>query len=548
MMYKRLAGMLFICVLLLLPFSVSAKGSDLYPLLAADTEENPSGEEDAANQTDASDILIVYPKDLSKTQRDSLCYLVECFTFLGYSSAYLPQSKAADRLSQYDSVVCYALETSAQMETALRNFSGRVLLLGCLPNTVPNSKSYPRKILFSEANSAVASYTFSGNHTFMQQLVLDSFKLPEHPTYTAGTLAAANGTWPLVCGWGSVRYLPITDYTTAFARAVLQQEASLWLWPYQGRPHSYAQYIVIDSVYPFTNSEKLLSVVQNLADKKIRFIISVMPIYQNADFPAMQQFCEVLRYAQANAGAVILHAPIVQGKLDAQTLQQKLTDAQENYIQNQVYPMALEIPKSWMYQKDLRSTLGRYRTLFIYDDNSAGECLNLKTAVSDFALLGAQLVSPIIPLDLTGAGHLDCCATAVYIDSSDSEEQIMKTVHAARNSAAGIQSLWDAQQAAYLNDGGLLQWDGETLTVNGQSVSLDYVPKNFGETYDYKRTVLYRATANLQKGNRVLILFVAVALGILALSMYLARRQMHRRFFYNDDGPHEETDTSSERK
>jgi hypothetical protein len=87
-MYKRLAGMLFICVLLL-PFSVSAKGSDLYPLLAADTEENPSGEEDAANQTDASDILIVYPKDLSKTQRDSLCYLVECFTFLGYSSCLL---------------------------------------------------------------------------------------------------------------------------------------------------------------------------------------------------------------------------------------------------------------------------------------------------------------------------------------------------------------------------------------------------------------------------------------------------------------------------
>lgn len=547
MMYKRLASLLFVCALLL-PFSVHAKGSDLYPLLATGKEENRSAEETtAANRADVSDILVIYPDDLSQTERDSLSNIVECFTFLGYASDYLPQSTAAERLSQYNAVVCYALETSAQMETALRNFSGRVFLLGCLPNTVPNSEDCPRKILFSETNSVAASYTFSGNNTFTQLLVLDSFKLPEHPTYTAGTLATANGTWPLVSGWGSVRYLPMTDYTTAFARAVLQQEAALWLWPYQGKPHSYAQYMVIDSVYPFTNPKKLLTVVQNLVDEKINFVISVMPIYQNADFPAMRQFCEVLRYAQANSGAVILHAPIVQGELDAQTLQQKLTDAEQSYIQNQVYPMALEIPASWMYQENLRSTLGRYRTLFVYSDGSAGERLNLETAVSDFSLLGTQLVSPVIPLDLTGAGYLDCCATAAYIDSTASEEQIIKTVHAARNSAAGLKSLRDSQQAVYFNDGGLLQWNGKTLTVNGKNASLDYEPKTFDENYDYKRTILYRATANLQKGNRVLILFVAAALSILALSMYLARRQMHRRFFYEDNG-HEDSRKNSQKR
>ncbi|MFU0832472.1 MAG: hypothetical protein ACFWUC_05970 [Oscillospiraceae bacterium] len=547
MMYRRLASMLVVCALLL-PFPVSAKGSDLHPLLTTGTEEKWFAEQPtAANLAEVSDILIVYPDDLSETKQDSLSNIVECFTFLGYASDYLPQSKAATRLSQYNSLVCYALETSARMETALRNFSGHVLLLGCLPNTLPSTENYPRKILFSETNSAAASYTFSGNNTFSQLLVLDSFKLPEHPTYTAGTLATANGTWPLVSGWNSVRYLPMTDYTTAFARAVLQQEVSLWLWPYQGKPHSYAQYIVIDSVYPFTNPEKLLTVVQNLVEEKISFVISVMPIYQNADFPAMQQFCEILRYAQANSGAVILHAPIVQGELNVQTLQQKLTDAEQSYIQNQVYPVALEIPKSWMYQENLRSTLGRFRTLFVYNDGLAGANLNFEAAVSDFSLLGAQLVSPVIPLDATGAGYLDCCATAVYIDSTVSEEQIMQKVHAARNSSAGFKSLWDAQHIAYFNNGGLLQWNGKTLMINGKEVSLDYEPKTFDENYDYKRTILYRATANLQKGNRVLILFVAAALGILALSMYLARRQMHRRFFYEDNG-HEDSRINSRKK
>ena len=181
MMYKRFASLLFVCALLLL-LPVRVKGSDLYPFLATGTEENRS-----AVQTAASDILIVYPDDLSETQRDSLSYIAECFTFLGCSSDYLPQNKAAARLSQYDSVMCYALETSTPMETALRNFSGGVFLLGCLPNTVPNSEEYSRESLFSETSSAVASYTFSGNNTFTQQLVLDSCKLPQHPTYTAGS-------------------------------------------------------------------------------------------------------------------------------------------------------------------------------------------------------------------------------------------------------------------------------------------------------------------------------------------------------------------------
>lgn len=538
-MCKRLASLLLSCVFLLLfSVSASAESGELKGLITKGEEDHsPSPKNGTEKKMQKSEILIVYPDDLSDSARNSLFIVVETMTYLGHTADYLPQRKAAGRLSEYKAVVCYALEASSEMETALASFSGRVLLLGCLPETAPSPGGYPRCVLFSSKNSAVATYTFSGNNTFTQVLALDGLRLPQNPTYTAGTLSTSDGEWPLVEGWGLVRHLPMTDYTTAFARAVLEQETTLWLWPYNDKPHSYAQFVVIDSVYPFADPNKLLFTVRKLAEEKMNFVISVMPIYQNADFPAMQQFCEVLRFAQANGGAVILHAPIIQGDLDEKTLQQKLTEAAQSYFENQVYPVALEIPRSWIYNEDLRATLGRYRTLFIYDDSAEGKCLDLKLATNDFVRLGAQIISPAIKLDAGGAGYLDCCASALYLPGSSGPEKVLETAHAARNSTVPLKSLWDMNQTEYFNDSGLLKWDGSALTVNGKKVSLSYAPKPYDVDHDYKRTVLYRATANLQNQNHTLIIFVATAMAIFVLCMYLARRQMHHRFFYSAGGP-----------
>ncbi|MCI1981788.1 MAG: DUF2334 domain-containing protein [Oscillospiraceae bacterium] len=534
---KRLACLLAIGVLLSwFPVCAHADTDSLRNIITkSGGETSQAPQSAAAPKTQKSEILIIYPNQLDSAARNSLCSVVETMTYLGHSADYLPQKQAKGRISQYQAAVCCGLKDSAETDALLAGYSGRVLLLGCLPGTVPDPARYPRGKPASGRNSAVASYTFAGNHTFTQLLTLDSLSLPQKPTYTAGSLSDSEGRQPLVMGWGTVRYLPMTDYTTSFARAVLEQETALWLWPYNDKPHSYAQFVVIDSVYPFTDPRRLLSTVKQLAEEKISFVISVMPIYQNADYPAMQQFCEVLRYAQANGGAVILHAPIVQGTLSTADLQQKLTDAANSYFANQVYPVALEIPRSWIYNEDLRTALGRYRTLFVYNDGTAGECLDLKLATNDFVRLGVQLISPAVSLDTENTGFLDCCAGAVYVDASEGSEKVMKTVRAARDSAVPLKSLWDMNQTEYFN-GGQLTWDGSVLTVNGKKAALSYTPRPRGSNHDYKRTMLYRATADLQNQNHVLIVFAAAAIGIFLLCTYFARRQMHRRFFYSSGG------------
>ena len=94
------------------------------------------------------------------------------------------------------------------------------------------------------------------------------------------------------------------DLANRLIKAAVQKEIALWKWPYNGEPHTYAQYIVLNRVYPYQDPNQLLEIVNYLVEKREPFVVAVMPIYTNGTFPAMQKFCEILRYAQDNGGTV----------------------------------------------------------------------------------------------------------------------------------------------------------------------------------------------------------------------------------------------------
>ncbi len=99
------------------------------------------------------------------------------------------------------------------------------------------------------------------------------------------------------------------------------------------------------------------------------FVISVMPVYANADYPAMERFCEVLRYAQDNGGAVIIHSPLNQrAKLDSDLINEYMTMALENYIAQGVYPIGIQVPIDWMFDREGIEVLSRFSTIFTVEE------------------------------------------------------------------------------------------------------------------------------------------------------------------------------------
>lgn len=132
-------------------------------------------------------------------------------------------------------------------------------------------------------------------------------------------------------------------------------------------------YLLLDEVYPFIDLENFVKKIDFLYDQGIPFICSVMPVYENQNFDAMKRFCEVLRYAQSKGGKIILHSSVMKGdNIPGKDVQDKMGLAQQIYIKYGVYPLAIDIPESFLYKEDYKNLIYCSNSVFIEKDNNIG--------------------------------------------------------------------------------------------------------------------------------------------------------------------------------
>ena len=487
-----------------------------------------AGAESAENR---GEILVIYPEEADLAGRaDSLSGLAEALFSLRYTADFAEAGSAAELVDLYEWVIwCDVTESDRMKASLLENYDGALMALGRGTHLADRGIRTDPKQAGSVSGQAV--YRFDETGVSRSSVVMLDPGVMEEAGETDGRVETAAGSLSLVCARGDFRYLPLTDYTTPFARALLIREIARWRWPYDSRMNVYTQYVTLSPVYPFADLHRLQEMVDQLTELRMPFVISVMPIYEHAEYPAMKRFCDVLRYAQTSGGAVILHAPVIQNRIDPEKLAEQLTTATLNYLQLGVFPVALEIPSEWLFQEELSGILGRYRTLFLSETDAFAEHRAGEYGLKDHIMQGHQQIVPSIRLDETGISHLSTHATAVYLDLSGKETEEMKAaVSAAAESSIPLQSLWDMEEAVYLNDGHYLLWDKSTLTVDGVQRFNLYTPYEEEESFDYQRDAYYRFVRNLAGQNHLLIGISIAVLILFLLLGRLSRRQMHRRF------------------
>ena len=481
------------------------------------------------------EILVIYPEEADRPGRaDSLSGIAEALFSLRYTADFAEAGSAAEIVDLYDWVIwCDVTESDRMKASLLENYDGALMALGRGTHLAERGiRTDPKQ---AGSVSGLAVYRFDETGESRSSVVMLDPGVLEEATETDGRVETAAGNLSLVSAREDFRYLPLTDYTTPFAQALLIREIARWRWPYDSRMNVYTQYVTLSPVYPFADLHRLKEMVDQLAERRMPFVISVMPIYEHADYPAMKRFCDMLRYAQTNGGAVILHAPVIQNRTDPKILAEQLTTATMNYLKQGVFPVALEIPSEWIFQEELSGILGRYKTLFLSELDAFASHRAGEYGLKDHIMQGHQQIVPSIRLDETGISHLSTHATAVYLDLSGKETEELKTVvAAAAESPIPLQSLWDMEEAVYLDDGHYLLWDRNTLTVDGVQRFNLYAPYEEEENFDYKRDVYYRFVRNLAGQNHMLIGISIVVLILFMLLGRLSRRQMHRRFLKSE--------------
>lgn len=522
MMFKRLA--LFsalLCLVLLLSGHVTAEEPAL-----------PDG---------SGELLLVHADRLTDDGVQQVEWLVTMFSAMGKTVDFGTQQQCAGVLEQYDYVVLYDLSSFEDaFGAALKRTDAERMLLGSetlrqylllLGREGRLREAEPQK-------NGKLTYRFPTGRSYECIVSWDSLYSLRSDGYESGTIQAGGRTYPFCTRVVGAGFVPITDLSSVMVRSALMQELAQWMRSHQGGSGDYAQFLVLDSVYPFMPADQLLDIIERVEQLSVPYVISVMPLDANNTYPAMTQFCQVLAYAQSRGATVILHAPIIHKELeDVGELSDKLTEMTNAYIDNGVYPVGIEVPYSWLNREPYLTVLERYRTVFVYEDGNS-HFFDLDAHTSPVSRQGHQLVYPRVELDEEGISQLQCFSGAAYVDCGSEAELFLRYAEQSRTGGVPYADLRDYPHQVRLNNR-CLSLQNRLVSLDGVLMDTAFRPVAYDTEFDFHRSALERMSVDLRNQNRVLLTGVLILLVIFLASIFYARFRMHRRFFSDRGGKEE---------
>ena len=114
-------------------------------------------------------------------------------------------------------------------------------------------------------------------------------------------------------------------------------------------------YVLLDEIYAFSDLGMLRRAADRFFENGIPFIVRIMPLYDNLDYPAFHRFTQALRYAQAKGGSVVLHDPIIrQYEAEREPLETRLARAEQAFADAGVTLLEMRRPPLCISFDDIR--------------------------------------------------------------------------------------------------------------------------------------------------------------------------------------------------
>ncbi len=338
-----------------------------------------------------------------------------------------------------------------------------------------------------------------------------------------GQVYVNNDVYPLCQTSGNITHFAYYTDEQPLLSALLASCLQLWQWPYKNAPTAYGQYLVIDNVFPFLDLEKMMERTEILEAEGVPYILAVTPIFSNGEYPSMKRFCEYLRYVQSKGVGIILRVPFVSiEQVEAEELTRHIALAYEAYAMYGVYPMAIEAPKTWLQCENGLEALRGFLTVFLFetDEILQGPAMTENVAYRD----GHQIIAPAWEQQQAFSSSY---AQAIYYDAQMDVEDLRTQVQRIKASKRVLKNLNETENRVYCGDYAVNNSDG-LLQVNGENVSLAYVPFEYDPNYTFDRGISQYLKEQIETSNRYLMIFVIGASIIFLGMIILFRRQIRR--------------------
>jgi len=200
-------------------------------------------------------------------------------------------------MDDYEYVV---LQDAAPLKDALQS-DKRPLCLGDEFKVIPgaqvetiNRKMHAELNVYENTQSIILEQGFS--------------YITEYDGEAVGSISFEGNITPMGVMTDNIMFAPYfsKDDITAFAVAKMVNE-------YFGLIDGGKMYVMIDEVYPFDDIDMLALTADKFYNSGIPFVMSIMPVYENMDYPSFKKYTNALKYIQSRNGSLIMHEPIMTG-------------------------------------------------------------------------------------------------------------------------------------------------------------------------------------------------------------------------------------------
>ncbi len=481
------------------------------------------------------DILFIYDEDLSSKGKENVAVMADILTYMGYGTSYSTVNESIGMLNKFNSLLFYheSDSISSSFLKALEDTDIKIMMVGggSTDDVLKSLKLDYTSIKVKDTAIKVSYKVGYGGASTTLIKAENAIIFQEGFPYRAGNIEATGKSSPLVVRDRRFSCMGTFDNESDILKAAFSEQISIWKWPFENQPNSYPQYIIFDNVYPFFNSEKLMKVVQLMDKKGVPYSITVMPVYQNTEYPAMKHFCEVLAYAQSKGASIILKAPLINTDTPSlEDINKKITTAITAYNNYGVFPIAIEVPNNWIHESLGLDVLKRFSTVILYPEekNSWTDSDGYNTVYSD----GHHLIAPaILSSSSLGSNMIKAYPTALFLDINSDTDMLESQIKQIQQSEISLKSLWLTSHTVYTNDRVISHRDG-ILNVNGKVQSLEFKPFGYEESFNFNRGVIGKMAESMARENRRLLLIVTFISIIFVFFIVVARYQNRRRFLY----------------
>ncbi|SFE80979.1 Uncharacterized protein YdaL [Paenibacillus catalpae] len=198
--------------------------------------------------------------------------------------------------------VCNTEDLCSSIAHEADGYTGDWLHIGPNPPNALRGKLALQTETASRQSLKLSVGGLSEDHVFVDHLAL----IREGQGETFGQMTSSEGTFdaPFGIKAGGYAYVPYFEPGNLSEMALAYVLRS-WL----GIEASAQSYLLIRDVTPFIDLDRLEALSEQLYDAGIPFLVSVSPLFNNTDYPAMKRYMAALQTVQSYNGSVLVNVP-----------------------------------------------------------------------------------------------------------------------------------------------------------------------------------------------------------------------------------------------